>query len=225
MAFKVAWANFTFEKEVEKGLPSERFEVLPCQTQVDMKKSVSDADFLVVGRYVKASRDVIEKGRKLKLIQRAGRFWENHVDVDAATRAGIPVAVMPEVSTMSVAEHAITLMLALSKQLLEAHRSVISGEYEKLGLKPEPTLERIIPRWNWANMSPQVLYGKTLSIIGMGEIGFTVAERAKSFGMQILYHDVYRLPLRYEQEVGATLVPLETALKEADYVTLHAPHS
>ncbi len=74
-------------------------------------------------------------------------------------------------------------------------------------------------------MSPQVLYEKVLGINGVGEIGFAVAERAKKFGMKIIYHDTYRLPQSCEEKLDATYVPLETLLKEADYLTLHAPHT
>ena len=223
--YKVAWGHFLLAEEVKKRLPPDGFEVVSCPSQGDLEKSVSDADFLVVGRYVKATREMIEKGKRLKLIQRTGRFYENRVDLEAATKARIPVAVIMPVMAIAVAETAMALMLALSKQLLEAHRLTISGAYEKRGLKPEPTAERRIPNANWMNMSPQVLYGKTLGIIGMGEIGYAVAERGKGFGMKVIYHDLSRLPLRYEQEVGAAYLPFETVLREADYVTVHVPHT
>jgi len=222
--FRVVWCHY-FQPEVQNKLPPEKFEILPCSDQKELENLISIADFLVIGRYAKATKAVIERGRNLKLIQRAGVLYHDHVDVEAATKAGIPVSVMPMTMAMSVAEHAITLILALSKELLEAHRATVLGEYQALGIKPAPTSERSIPNANWMRLSPQVLYQKVLGIIGMGEIGLAVAKRAKSFGMKIIYSDVRRLPTSYEEELNATYVPFETLLREADYVTLHAPHT
>jgi phosphoglycerate dehydrogenase-like enzyme len=73
--------------------------------------------------------------------------------------------------------------------------------------------------------APQLLYEKTLGIIGMGEIGLAVAQRAKGFGMKVVYSDVRRLPVSYEEDVGARYVRFETLLREADYITLHTPQT
>jgi len=222
--FKVVWCHY-FQPEVQNKLPPEMFEVLPCGDQKELENLISIADFLVIGRYAKATKAVIERGRNLKLIQRAGVLYHNYVDVETATKAGIPVSVMPMAMAMQVAEHAITLMLALSKELLQAHRATVLGEYQALGIKPAPTSERNIPNANWMRLSPRVLYQKVLGIIGMGEIGVAVAKMAKGFGMKIIYFDTCRLPTSYEEELNATYVPFATLLREADYVTLHVPHT
>lgn len=206
-------------------LPAEKFKILPCGTQSELKTLVTTADFLVIGKYVKATKDVINSGQNLKLIQRAGLLYHNHVDVAAATKAGILVCVTPTMITVTVAEHTMMLMLALSKNLLQSHNACVYGEYQSLDIKPTPTSEKNIPNTNWMKLAPQLLYQKNLGIIGMGEIGLTVAKLARCFGMKIMYFDKCRLPISYESELAANFTHLQELLKKADYVTLHIPHT
>lgn len=197
------------------------------KTEEDLKTFISDADVLLVrrlpfGRFV--SRSVIEYGQNLKLIQKLGNNLET-IDVATATRAGIPVATMPMVIDVSVAEHTFLLMLALSKKLLTAHRETVKGGYKTLGITPiTTTQDRIFE--NWMKLTElKSLYQKTLGIIGIGEIGKEVAKRAHCFGMNILYYDLRRLSDAEEKSLHIKHSTLSSLLEKSDYVSIHLQHT
>jgi len=124
--------------QINKIFPSRTFEVRIPRTcgatssEKELLSLVSDVDFLVVRRYYQITKKVIEKGRKLQLIQRAGLDYSN-IDVRAARKAGIMVSNMPMCIDASVAEHAILLMMVLSRKLIQSHQHVINGDYEEFG--------------------------------------------------------------------------------------------
>jgi phosphoglycerate dehydrogenase-like enzyme len=189
----------------------------------ELKALVKDADVLVVRR-TPVSGDLIRAGSQLKLIQKIGRLPRG-IDLDAARERGIPVAAMPIEGWIAVAEHALTLMLAVSRQVVKAHESVVSGSYRELGLVPQYTTETSLS-YNWAKLTGiQCLWGKTLGLVGLGEIGTHVALRARAFEMEVIYYDVMRLPENQEQELGVTYVSFDDLFRKADYVSLHVPHN
>jgi phosphoglycerate dehydrogenase-like enzyme len=153
-----------------------------------------------------------------------GRF-PDRVDLVAAEKAGVPVAVMPHGGAIAVAEHTMALMLAVVRKIIPGHAGVVDGGYQTRGLEPAPTTEWQFA-FNWLGFKDVVeLRGKTLGLVGLGEIGREVARRAKSFDMSILYHQRRRIPERYEQILGVRKVPLEELLRDSDIVSLHAPHT
>ena len=163
-------------------------------------------------------------GPKLRLVQVMGRL-PDRVDLGAARAAGVAVAVMPHGGAIAVAEHAIALMLALARRLVAGHLGVVAGSYRERGLEPAPTSEWSFA-FNWLGFKDMVeLRGKTLGIIGMGEIGKELARRAQAFDMPVIYHDLNRLPEPYEQLLGARQAPLDDLLAEADIISLHVPHT
>jgi phosphoglycerate dehydrogenase-like enzyme len=186
-----------------------------------LKHAVSDAHFLLVRRYYRITREVIENGKKLRLIQRAGADYSN-IDTEAAREAGIFVATMPMAIDASVAELTMLFILAHSKKLFKSHANCVDGEYKRLNLEPIETSEYQIAS-NWMRTSIDQLFHKTLGIIGFGEIGRLVATRAKSFGMKILYNKRIRLDQNLEKELGVQYSDLDTLLQESDFVTLHVP--
>jgi phosphoglycerate dehydrogenase-like enzyme len=179
----------------------------------------------LVTRHRSITAELMAKvGNPLKLIQVMGRL-PDRVDLGAARKLGIPVAVMPHGGAIAVAEHTMALMLSLARVLLPGHLGVVEGRYRERGLSPEITSE-----WNFAfnwlgfgNVTE--LRGKTLGLVGLGEIGREVARRAKSFDMVILYYQRHRIPERYEDLLGVRKVPIEDLLRESDFVSLHAPHT
>ena len=220
---KVVWCGW-LRHTVSEILSSEKFEVVQCRAQEELLSLIPDADILVLGMTsARANKEVIEAGKKLKFIQRAGSLYDRFVDVGAASKAGIRVATMASDGTTCVAEQALMLMFALAKQVIQGHHSVITGEYRAQGLKPEPTTETHIPHSNWVHLSPIMLSEKTLGIVGMGEKGVALAERAKSLGMKILYYDVNGLPKSHERKLKARYSLLQELLQEADFVSLHSP--
>jgi len=133
---------------------------------------------------------------------------------------------MPLEHGVWVAEHALMLMLALTKKLLPAHAGVMAGENPE-GIQPFRTMQTRTT-YNWTALEGRgALFRRTLGIVGLGEIGTEVAIRAKSFDMEILYYNppTFRLTSEAEAELGVTFQPLHQLLSQADYVTLHVPHT
>ncbi len=189
----------------------------------DLLRAVADADFLVC-LSANVDGEVIAAGRRLKLIHKYGLRHEN-IDLFAAKEAGVPVAVASHLGAVAVAELTFTLILALSKNLLRAHNDAASGLYEGLGLKPKPTSQFEIS-FKWTKLPGIVeVHGKRLGIVGLGEIGTELAIRARSFGMEIVYHKRNRLSEEDERKLCARWSSLEDLLRESDFVALLVPHT
>jgi D-3-phosphoglycerate dehydrogenase len=151
----------------------------------------------------KVTKEMIKAGRKLKVIGRAGVGLDN-IDVEAAKAAGIQVVNSPEASSISVAEHAIGLMIALLRHIPKAERSMREGKWER------------------KNFMGNELYGKTIGLVGFGRIGREVALRAEAFGMKVLAYDP-ALTSEDTREYNANLVELDELLRKSDIVSLHVP--
>ena len=163
-------------------------------------------------------------GPGLRMIQVMGRL-PDRVDLQAAREAGVPVAVMPHGGAIAVAEHAMALLLALARKIVTGHAGVVSAGFRDRGLEPARTSEWSFA-FNWLGFGDVVeLRGKTLGIVGMGEIGKELARRAAAFEMQVLYFDLNRLPEPYERLLGARPAALDDLLAQADAVSLHIPHT
>jgi D-3-phosphoglycerate dehydrogenase len=178
------------EVEVKTGLSPE--ELVAC---------IGSYEALVVRSGTKVTREVIEAGKNLKVIGRAGVGVDN-VDLKAATEKKIRVLNAPAGNTISAAEHTVGLILALSRNLPQAYRSLKSKKWERKKF-----------------MGVEV-YNKILGIIGLGRIGKEVAKRAKGLGMKVMAYDPL---ISGSQAEGIKLVELEELLREADYITLHTP--
>lgn len=164
---------------------------------------IKDFDAIIVRSRTKVTREVIEASNKLKIIARAGVGVDN-VDVQAATERGVMVINAPESTSITVAEHTMGLILALSRKIAIADSSVKHGKWEKskfMGIE---------------------LNGKTLGVIGMGRIGSQVVTRSKAFGMDTLVYDPY-ITEKSASELGVTVVDLETLIKTSDVMTIHVP--
>jgi phosphoglycerate dehydrogenase-like enzyme len=168
-------------------------------------------------------RAVMEHARRLRLIQKVG--WAgNNVDTGAAQALGIRVDVCLNPLRIPVAEHAFLLMLALAKQLIPAHTAVDRGENPRK-IEPFKTAERVYA-YNWLGQTGlQPLFRKTLGLVGLGEIGTSVAKRARAFEMGLLYYDLRRLPAEQEQALNLRYADLQEVLRRGDYVSLHIPYS
>lgn len=160
---------------------------------------------VVVRSHTKITAGVMERMPALKVVGRPGAGIDN-VDVEAATERGIVVMNTPGGNAISVAEHAIALMLALSRDLVRVASGMREGSWLKKGY------------------SGRELAGKTLTLIGLGRIGAEVAMRARGLGMTVVAYDPFVAVPRAE-EVGVELLSLEDALARGDIVSLHAPSS
>ena len=183
---------------------------------------LADAEAIVT-RSRPVTAETIAASPHLKLVQKYGGR-PDRLDLEAARQAGVAVAVMPLRGCIAVAELAMTLVLALSKQLIDAHQATVSGAYRDLGLEPTQTSQRV-HAFQWMKLPRlQELNGQTLGIVGFGEIGTEVAKRARAFEMEVLYHKREPLPADIEQRLGVRAAPLDDLLRTADFVTLHVPH-
>jgi D-3-phosphoglycerate dehydrogenase / 2-oxoglutarate reductase len=178
------------------------YDVKTGLSKEDLLAVIGDYDALIVRSGTQVDAGVIDAGKKLKVIGRAGMGVDN-IDVRAATMAGIVVMNTPDANSIATAEQTMTLMLALSRHTAAAHTSVGLGE------------------WRRSDFVGVQLYGKTLGIIGIGRIGQLVARRAQSFGMDVLAYDPF-VSEAVARELGVTLVNLDELLAQADYITLHA---
>ena len=158
-------------------------------------------DALVVRSETKVTKEVIAAGERLQVIGRAGVGVDN-IDVEAATRRGVVVVNAPLGNTFSAAEHTIALMLALARRLPEAHASLRAGRWER---------ERFVG---------VELRGKTLGLVGLGQVGTEVARRARGLEMRVVANDPYVATER-AQSLEVELLALDELLAQSDFVSLH----
>jgi len=180
------------EGDVKTGLSKE-----------DLLKIVDQYDGIAIRSATKITADVIKAAKKLKVVGRAGIGVDN-VDIPAATAAGVIVMNTPFGNSITTAEHAISLMLALARELPAANASTQAGKWEKnrfMGVE---------------------ITGKVLGLIGAGNIGSIVADRAKGLKMRVVAYDPF-LSAERAQDLGVEKVELNDLLARADFITLHVP--
>jgi phosphoglycerate dehydrogenase-like enzyme len=165
---------------------------------------------------------VIRAAPKLRFIQKHGVSCSN-IDVAAARAHGVTVATQPLMRGITVAEHALALMLACARKIIPGHLAVSGAAYRQMGLEPIATSEKEY-RANWARIQGVTeLYQASVGIIGMGNIGLELAKRCRAFGMTVAYHQRTRLPQQVEQSLDARYLPLDDLLATSDHVVLAVP--
>ena len=197
---------------VADPIDQEGIDLLRTATEVDVRTGLSNAeltesipeyDALVVRSETKVTAQVIEAGKRLQVIGRAGVGVDN-IDLEAATQRGISVVNAPTGNTVAAAEHAIALMLALARHVPQAHASLKGGE------------------WRRADYMGTEVRNKVLGIVGLGRVGSEVARRAVGFRMRLLAYDPFVSP-DYARHLGVELVSMTALFKESDFITLHTP--
>jgi D-3-phosphoglycerate dehydrogenase len=180
----------------------EKFDVV-VDSETPLEQIVGDYDALIVRSATKVTADIVERGTRLKVIGRAGVGVDN-VDVDAATRRGIVVANAPESNMLSAAEHAFGLLLALARNIPQAHAALVEGRWE---------------RSKWGGVE---LADKVLGVLGFGRIGRLVGRRALGMQMKVLAYDPFVSAERF-RELGVESASFNEVLERADFLTLHLP--
>ncbi|MQA31620.1 MAG: phosphoglycerate dehydrogenase [Luteitalea sp.] len=173
------------------------------RSPADLASDLADADALLVRSATKVTKDLLAAAPRLRVVGRAGTGVDN-IDVVAASSRGVLVVNAPGANSISVAEHACALMLALARMVPAADQAMKAGKWEK---------KRFLGN---------ELRGKTLGIAGLGRIGREVAQRAQSFGMRIVAHDPF-ISREIADSLGVELLPLDEVCAVADYITLHLP--
>ena len=186
----------------ERGLDVE-FQPSLGKDKDKLAETINGFDGLAIRSATKVTAKILERAQNLKVIGRAGIGIDN-VDIPAATARGIIVMNTPFGNSITTAEHAITLMLSLARQIPEADASTRAGKWEKnkfLGVE---------------------IFGKTLGVIGCGNIGSIVADRALGMKMKVVAYDPF-LSAERALDIGVEKVELEELLRRADFITLHTP--
>jgi len=226
---KDRWRILITDDEYASSIPevAARFENLEliCADETHDARTLASGEFDgLVTQFVPVDRPLLEAMSGLHVVLKMGRNYYN-VDVDAVRERGLIFASAPRKGPNCVAELAMTLILALSKDLLISHRSVAEGAYRLRGLRPERTAQwKMAFHWMRHTRVHEV-HGKTLGIVGMGEIGCELALRASVIGMQNIYYKRNRLSPELEQRFQAKYRDLKTLLRESDYVCLAVPHT
>jgi D-3-phosphoglycerate dehydrogenase / 2-oxoglutarate reductase len=170
----------------------------------ELEKRIGEFDAILIRSATKLNNGLIEKADRLKVIGRAGTGVDN-VDVDAATKRGIVVANAPEANSIAAAEHTLALILALVRDVPQAHASLTAGQWERSRFKGAE------------------LYGKTLGVLGFGRIGQLVAQRAQAFEMNVVAYDKFVTQERF-RELGVEGVEgVNELYARADFISLHLP--
>lgn len=190
--------------ELLKSAPGIDYEVRTGLKGEELREALVHFDGAICRSGVKLTADVLEGNRRLKAIVRAGVGTDN-IDKQAATRAGIVVMNTPAGNTLSTAEHAITLMLALSRNIAPAYQSLVEG------------------RWDRKKYMGTQVAGKTLGVVGLGRIGLAVARRAVALEMNVLGYDPFMAKER-ANELGIELMEsVDDMLPKVDYLSVHTP--
>jgi len=169
----------------------------------ELLKEVAQSDALITRSGTAVTEELVNAGNRLRIVGRAGVGLDN-VDVDACTARGILVINAPTANVMSATEHTMAMLLALCRNIPEAHASVKRGE------------------WKRSKFMGTELDRKTLGVIGLGKIGTRITVRAKAFGMRVIAYDPYIVDSVYVG-VAAEKVTLDQLLAQADIITVHTP--
>jgi D-3-phosphoglycerate dehydrogenase len=169
----------------------------------ELKKIIGDYDAMIIRSGTRVTKDILQSATKLRVIGRAGVGVDN-VDLEAATKRGIIVMNTPEGNTISTAEHTFSLLMALARNIPQAHELVKTGQ------------------WKRHDFLGTELNGKVLGVIGFGRIGREVAKRASAFGMRVIAYDPF-IAKTSVKEYPVEFVELKPLLNQSDFITIHTP--
>ena len=189
--------------EILEGAKSLKYDLKPGLSPEELKKILPEYDAIIIRSETKLRADLIEAGRRLKVIGRAGIGLDN-VDLPAATKKGIVVMNTPQENAIAAAEHTLAMILSVSRKIPQATASMKAGKWEKkkfMGVE---------------------LYTKTLGLIGIGVIGTIVADRARGLKMKVIGYDPY-LSKEVAEKKGVDMVSLDELLERSDFISIHTP--
>ena len=197
--------------EIEQAVFGDRAEMKSFQapTQADIPEEIwKNADALMIWGRLRCDKEMLDRAKNVKLILRMGVGFDA-LDIEEAGKRGIPACNVPDYGTTDVADHAIGLMLSITRGIVQVHNSLASD-----------------PVGNWTTINiPQMrrVRGATFGIVGCGRIGTAAGLRAKALGMNVIFYDPYVLDGK-DQSVGFVRIEsLEDLLREADVVSVHTP--
>jgi D-3-phosphoglycerate dehydrogenase / 2-oxoglutarate reductase len=202
---KILVSDNLAESGVERlmNVPDFQVDVVAGLSKEELLQIIKEYDALLIRSATKVTAEVIEAADRLKVVARAGIGLDN-VDVSAASKRGIVVMNAPEGNVITTAEHAISMLLALSRSIPQATQSIKSGKWEKKRFRGRE------------------VFNKVLGIIGLGRIGRVVADRALGLKMNVIGFDPY-ISRDVIDKMGIEGVTLDDLLARSDYITVHTP--
>src|ERR1043165_1729914 len=191
---------------IAREMAPKGFETVVVHNDAEVVPNLSGIEYMITYPHIPMRDAFYEAAPRLKLVQLLSAGYDN-VDLEAARRAKVPLSNNGGANAISVSEHALMLMLTVSRKVVWQHGSVSSG------------------RWRGNGPAPRMyeLYDKTLGIVGLGTIGKKVARLAKAFGMRIQYYDIARLSEDAEDALGVKFRLLRELLRTSDFVSLNVP--
>ena len=215
MTFRVVIVtnNKTVEKATLDVISNAGLDVehIPCDSEEKMIESAKDADVLMVGTTPDTSRNVMSSLPNLKMVGRSG-VGVDSVDIDAATELGICVTNTPGINTTEVADHAMALLLSITRNITELSSKTSKGEWTN-----DPV------SLNYSKSKMERIAGKTVGIVGFGNIGRAFATRIRGFGpLNIIAHDPF-IAQTSADLYGVKLVEFDQLLSDSDIISVHAP--
>lgn len=190
-------------EEIFKNTPGLECDVLTGLKPEELKKKIKEYHGLVVRSATKVTAEILDAAENLKVIGRAGTGVDN-IDVETSTKRGVVVMNTPGGNTITTGEHAIAMMVALARKVPQATASMREGKWEK---KKFQGVE---------------LTGKTLGVLGVGNIGSVVVSRALGLKMNVIAYDPY-ISEEAADKLGVTLVDLDNLFKKSDFISIHVP--
>ena len=200
-------------------------EVRLVDDQNELRANLPGAAVAVVEELTFGAKEIAAAGNPLKFVQKYGVTTRN-IDNVACERAGAEVLTIRRRANISTAEQGLMLMLALARQITQNANLISVEQLKAAGYEPTVYNRAHTPNGNWARIPNMVtLYQRQLGIVGLGEIGRELAQRAVAFGMRIVYTQRTRLPAEDERHYQASYVTLDELLRSSDFVSLHLPRS
>ncbi|HSE92695.1 MAG TPA: 2-hydroxyacid dehydrogenase [Methylomirabilota bacterium] len=194
--------------DVARAMVPPGFDLLAADRRApDFLRALPEAEYWMGFARAGLDREFFATARRLRLVQLISAGYDT-IDVEAARRAGVPIANNGGANAISVAEHTLMLMLAVLKRMVWCHTNVVAG------------------KWRVGGFDERILYelsGKTVGIIGLGRIGKKVARRVQGFDARVQYYDIVRLTEDQEDALGVRFVLLDELLRTSDVVTVHVP--
>lgn len=197
-------------------------EVTFAVDEADLKAKIADADGVVVESF-RIDDEVLSGAPQLAIVHKFGTITSN-IDRAACAKRGVAVATLRRMVNVAVAEQACAFMLALAKRIGQFNGVVEESALRDAGLRVRPRQPRYIGYSNFAGITGlKTLLGATLGIIGFGEVGREVAQRARAFDMEVVYFQRTQLDAAAEREIGARYLPLNELMAQADYILAQLP--
>lgn len=196
--------------------------VVMVDDQEQFRAAIRDADASVLESFTVGDEE-LDAAPNLKIIQKFGIDLRN-IDLDSCARHNVTVKSLRRRVNVAVAEHSFALMMTLAKRIVFTHGRLDEESLREIGFKPRMYDRRHVAGANWARVNGLVtLQGSTVGVLGLGEIGRELAERANAFGMNVLYHQRNRVPEKIEKPLGATYVSFEELLERSDFLSIFLP--